>query len=249
MTAGQRAGVIVRPLLAFIAYWTVAGTVGWWWGLPLLAVLQFLSYGSSSHDYVHRTLALPVAWNEVLLSMTEALCLRSGHAYRWTHLQHHRLFPHADDPETAGAMSSFWKAAACGPGHQIRLFLRAWQQVNRSDRYWMMAEGSIVAGWWSLAGLTWRHHPTVAAYVVFMTVGAWGLPLVTVWWPHRHPGRTVTEQTRVFRGRWLPALSLHHTYHFEHHLYPAVPSVHWRELGRRLDPFLTKAGVRIHRLP
>ena len=42
---------------------------------------------------------------------------------------------------------------------------------------------------------------------------------------------------------WVPELFLQHTYHLEHHLYPAVPSFNWQELARRLDPFLSIRGV------
>lgn len=113
----------------------------------------------------------------------------------------------------------------------------------------MIVEALAVSGWWLAAILTWRTQPAIAVYVILMTAGAWWLPVVTVWWPHRRPGSGNLDHTRVYRGRWLPALMLHHSYHFEHHLYPAVPSVKWRELGRRLDPFIVAAGVPIYRLP
>ena len=42
------------------------------------------------------------AWDEPKLigpSLSWALLLESGHAYRATHMQHHRVFPGPDDPE------------------------------------------------------------------------------------------------------------------------------------------------------
>ena len=249
ITAWQRVGVVGRPFLVFIAYWWMATWAGWWWAVPVLAALQFVSYGSSSHDYVHRTLGLKPIWNEILLAVTEGICLRSGHAYRCTHLRHHQNFPGDDDPEAAGAATTFWRAAWRGPGNQVRLYLHAWRQVTPRDQWWMAAEALVVLGWWVAALIFWRTRPAVAVYVLAMTCGGWLLPLATVWWPHRNPGPGETEHTRVFRGRWLPALMLHHTYHFEHHLYPAVPSVNWRELGRRLDPYILAAGVPVYRLP
>jgi hypothetical protein len=66
--------------------------------------------------------------------------------------------------------------------------------------------------------------------------------IATVWWPHRASGASALDHTRAFRGRIVPAVFLHHTYHLEHHLYPG-------RLGElavareRLDPYLTRAGV------
>ena len=73
--------------------------------------------------------------------------------------------------------------------------------------------------------------------------------LATVWWPHRSHGDSALEHTRAFRGRLIPALFLQHTYHLEHHLYPMVASVNWKELARRLEPHLRQAGVEPIRLP
>ncbi len=83
---------------------------------------MFFTYTSASHDLVHRALHFPPLLNEFLLSALEAICLRSGHAFRLTHLQHHKRFPHDDDVEGAEAAKGFWNALACGPSHQIRLF-------------------------------------------------------------------------------------------------------------------------------
>ncbi len=112
-----------RPALAFASYWVLA-VHGWWIPAALsLVVLQFLTYTSTSHDYVHRTLGLPKWLNEWLLSVTEGICLRSGHAFRLTHLHHHRAFPESSDIEAKGATGSFWRALLQGPGNQIRLFI------------------------------------------------------------------------------------------------------------------------------
>ena len=110
VSAAQRAFIILRPFAAFAAYWIFAALT--WWPAAALAVvvLMFLTYTSSSHDYVHRTLGLPRWLNELLLAVTELLCLRSGHSFRVTHLQHHRRFPAADDPEGYVAAQGFWQA-------------------------------------------------------------------------------------------------------------------------------------------
>ena len=63
--------------------------------------LSFVTYGSISHDLVHRTMGLPRWVNEFFLTIIELLAFRSGHAYRLAHLHHHARFPHEDDIEGA----------------------------------------------------------------------------------------------------------------------------------------------------
>jgi hypothetical protein len=42
-------------------------------------------------------------------------------------------------------------------------------------------------------------------------------------------------------------IAFDHLYHLEHHLYPAVPHHHWRELAERLAPHFERAGVKPYR--
>jgi phytoene dehydrogenase-like protein len=85
---------------------------------------------------------------------------------------------------------------------------------------------------------------TTARITESTPLARWVYPLLTVYLPHHAYGDTPLTQTRTLRGRVLPALFLELTYHLEHHLYPQVPSHHLAELARRLDPYLTAAGVR-----
>ena len=238
-----------RPALAFASYWVLA-VHGWWIPAALsLVVLQFLTYTSTSHDYVHRTLGLPKWLNEWLLSVTEGICLRSGHAFRLTHLHHHRAFPESSDIEAKGATGSFWRALLQGPGNQIRLFIWAWRRANSLERRWMSAEAIFVSLWWLASGVFYHSAPAIAVYVVLLTLGGWLYPLATVWWPHRASASHTYQQTVAVRGRCIPALLLNHTYHLEHHLYPMVSSHHWRELAHRLDPHFRALGIRPLKLP
>src|SRR5579883_3137328 len=111
-----------RPVACFLAYWIFAAC-GWWLAAVVaVAGIQFFTYTSASHDLAHRSLRLPRRVNEVALALFELIGLRSGHAFRITHLQHHRHFPDEEDVEAHGATGSLWQALATGPGHQVRLF-------------------------------------------------------------------------------------------------------------------------------
>lgn len=237
---------VLRPLLCFTAFWYFALN-GWW--IPAIlsvAALSFITYASTSHDFVHRTLGLPKWLNESLLAVIEGLCLRSGHAFRRTHLRHHQLFPAADDIEAAGSTGSFWSALMRGPGHQTRLFCWAWQHANKVERAWLGAEATWTVLFWVVAIFVFPTFPQMLAYAALVTAAAWAYPLATVWWPHRNPGDTPLTQTRAFRGRLLSILFLEHQYHLEHHLFPQVPSWNWPELARRLEPHLKSSGVTFH---
>ena len=76
--------------------------------------LSFVTYGSISHDLVHRSLGLPRALNDLLLCVIELLVFRIGHAYRVAHLQHHARYPHTDDVEATAARKSWLGALAGG---------------------------------------------------------------------------------------------------------------------------------------
>src|SRR5690606_15964641 len=100
------------------------------WALAVgaLVALSFVTYGSTSHDLVHRTLGLGRTANDLLLSIYELVCLRSGHAYQLAHLHHHARFPHADDIEAEAAKMSLVGALLHGVVFQFRIFAWALRQ-------------------------------------------------------------------------------------------------------------------------
>jgi beta-carotene hydroxylase len=185
------------------------------------------------------------------LFLLGAVLFESGHAYRTSHLQHHRVFPGPDDPEGDPARMSFIKAVMWGPVFLPRLWLWAFkrQKTNQRQRRWLMLEAG-----WALMGpvaamVAWPWTKALALYVVLVFIGSWVYPLLTVHLPHHHYGDTPLTQTSTLRGKIIPALFLELTYHLEHHLYPSVPSHHLPELAKRMEPVLTAAGVRARRVP
>jgi beta-carotene hydroxylase len=144
----------------FCGAYFLCGFLGWWAPAVLAVVaLSFFTYGSTSHDLVHRNLGLPRAANEVLLCVIELLALRSGHAYRASHLHHHARFPHADDIEATASRKSWLGAVAEGPAFQLRLWLWALRNAPR-DRAWVVGEGLACL---ALLGLTIALWPVTPA--------------------------------------------------------------------------------------
>jgi beta-carotene hydroxylase len=242
--------VCARPFLGLAAYAVAAG-LGWWWLTPLIVFLIFVAVVTVTHDVVHGALGLGPRPTEWALFVFGALLLESGHAYRTTHVQHHRVFPGPDDPEGDPARMNLCRAILHGPIFLPRLWWWAYRR-NRErpgQRCWLLAE----AGWALavlLAGiLVWPWTPAVLVYAGLSLVGSWVYPLLTVHLPHHGYGDEPLTQTGTLRGRIVPAVFLELTYHLEHHLYPAVPSHHLPELSRRLDPYLRQNGVRPRQVP
>jgi beta-carotene hydroxylase len=239
----RRALSLALPFVWCGAYFVFAA-LGWWPAAVFaLVALSFVTYGSTSHDLVHRNLGLPRVVNDVLLSVLELLALRSGHAYQAAHLHHHACFPHPDDVEARDAGRSFLYALVDGFVFPFRLWRWAFRNA-RPRRAWVVGEGiacvALTGASLALVPIT----PVFAVYALLMIAGGWIIPLTTAYLPHDPSGAGEVFQTRRYRGLVASVLGLEHLYHLEHHLYPAVPHQHWPKLARRLDPYLDRAGAR-----
>ena len=92
--------------------WAVSAQ--WWWLTPFLVFVIFVAVVTVSHDLVHGSLGLTRRQTEWWLFVMGGVLLESGHAYRLTHLQHHRVFPRDDDPEGDPARMSALGAICTG---------------------------------------------------------------------------------------------------------------------------------------
>ena len=223
-------------------------TTEFWWLTPVIGFLIFVAVVTVTHDAVHGALGLSRRQTDWTLFLNGLVVLESGHAYRITHLQHHRIFPSDDDPEGDPARLTLLQAILNGPLFLPRLWWWAYR-TGRRDRAWLLAEAAVPIVVVVCGILLWRLTPAVLWYAAMVIVGSWVYPLLTVHLPHRHYGDEPLTQTHTLRGRVIPALFLELTYHLEHHLYPQVPSHHLAELSRRLAPFFTAAGVQFTRVP
>jgi beta-carotene hydroxylase len=246
----QRWRALLRPLLGLLVF-AGAAALELWPLTPLIVFLIFVAVVTATHDVVHGALGLRRRQTEWALFLLGALLLESGHAYRTTHLQHHRCFPSDDDPEGYPARLGLLGAVFYGPVFLIRLWWWAYarNRGRRDQRAWLVAEALwavlvIVAG-----VVLWPWTPAVLLYAALVLVGSWVYPLLTVYLPHKDYGETPLTQTHTLRGRFIPALFLELTYHLEHHLYPQVPSHQLALLAQRLDPYLHEAGVQPWRVP
>src|SRR4051812_10911572 len=242
LPAWRRVLSLSLPFVLVAAFFVLAAHSHWVAALVCPVVLSFITYGSISHDLVHRSLKLPQPLNNVLLCAIELIALRSGHAYRFTHLHHHARFPADDDMEARSARLSLAGTLLDGMTLQPRLWLFAVREAKR-ERGWIIGEGIAVIG---IAAASLAVIPVTllpATYAALMIAGSWIFPLITVYIPHNAAATTELMRTKLFRGKVLSVIAAGHLYHLEHHLYPQVPHHHWPRLARRLDPHFARLEI------
>src|SRR5476651_2688044 len=135
----RRALSLLLPFFWCCAFFVFAFAECWPLAVFAAIAVSFVTYGSTSHDLVHRNLGLPSPANDVLLCLIELLALRSGHAYQAAHLHHHARFPHVDDIEAAAARRSWPGALAEGIVFQFRIWFWAVRNASRV-RAWIVGE-------------------------------------------------------------------------------------------------------------
>jgi beta-carotene hydroxylase len=238
----RKIATLLVPFLTIAGYFLFASLRVWPLAVLCLVYLSFATYGSISHDLVHRTLGLPRNVNEFFLTVIELLAFRSGHAYRLAHLHHHARFPDDDDIEGAAAKMSFLRTIGEGMIFQPRIMIWAARRASRT-RLITIVEIVVAASLLVLCLASVFATPVFAVYAVLMIIGSWIIPLVTSYIPHNPDGQDALRQTRLFRGRVASIIALEHLYHLEHHLYAMVPHHNWPVLARRLDPYFKNAGL------
>ncbi len=237
---------LTAPLFFFALYFVFAFYGYWPVAIVSAMALSFSTYGSTSHDLVHENLKINRTFNSFLLSFTEALCFRSGHAYKLSHLYHHKRYPLEDDVEGAASRMTFLRSLLEGVIFQFKIYAWSITGSNSKGKYrnLIITEGIVIslliAG--SLYVLQFTFIPFV--YLGLMISGSWIIPLITSYAVHTPYGANELLQTRLFRGKFFSVIAFDHLYHLEHHLYPMVPHKNWPKLAQRLDYYFERHGVK-----
>ncbi len=240
----QKFWTIIKPFIFSALYFVFAFNHMWVLAVLSIVLLLFTTYVSTSHDLVHMNLGLKRGLNSVLLSGIELLVLRSGHAFKMAHLNHHKHFPHEGDIEGQTAHMSFLRTLFEGPVYHAKLYFWAWKKAKGKDKTGLLAEGISILLIITISSCTLHETPVIFLYVCFVIAGSWVNPLFTVYIPHNAKEQNPLFQTKAFRGMFISTLFAQHNYHLEHHLYPMVPHQNWLKLAKRLDPYFNKLGVK-----
>src|SRR5258706_3430611 len=167
----QRVMAVITPFALLGFYITFAHFRIWPLAVVTLMYLSFVTYGSISHDLVHRTLGLSRRWNDFFLSAIELMAFRSGHAYRLAHLHHHARFPHEDDIEGAAAKMSLGRTLLEGMIFQPKIMVWAAKRHGREHPI-VFAEIVLVIALLGFCFAMMRLTPIFAVYAVLMIMGS-----------------------------------------------------------------------------
>jgi fatty acid desaturase len=165
------------------------------------------------HDAAHGALGLPPRWNDMILMVTSAPLLMSGHGQRQLHLRHHARPLAADDLEGAGALQSLWWAAVTAPMASVHMRVMSFSAVNASVRPWLWVENGIniiIAVVAIASGHVGVQCALLVMLVLQLTMNAWASHI-----PHRAPHWLLHLAGKLAWTRSPVVLSL--VFHLEHH--------------------------------
>lgn len=226
---------LIRPWGLFLAYWILARGGHFWLAVPF-AVATCLAAFVQAHDTIHASLGLPRAYNELMLSASSLLLLKSGHALRATHLRHHGQCLGERDPEGAPAHWTLSKVLWHGPFHMLALRRDALAIAPRTRGVQLTETAATVVllGGAVLLYVYGGDATGLVYWAVAATVSAL-MPLWAAFIPHR-----LASHNPVIRGAarlaqvWTPVLSSF-AYHHVHHRFPKVPTALLPSLARGSD--------------
>ncbi len=216
---------LVGSLVCYHTGWTPAGAV--------CSFFFFLTGLRQSHGAQHYSLGIPRVAQDLVLMALSPLMLASMHAVQVSHLHHHRHCLGDGDAEGSVARLPWWRALLLGPVFVVRLHARAWQLASRAKCRWIAIEIAALA-LMIAAALATPGMSALRWHVAAMLAGEWFIGFFAVWIVH-HGCDHDDLLARTQRGRWINWLSYGMFYHFEHHLFPSVPTCRLKRLADRLD--------------
>jgi fatty acid desaturase len=216
-----------RPVLLLALFLVISLRGHWLLAAPIALATVFAS-SILVHDLIHGALGLPRRVNEVLLSLSALLLLKSGHGLRALHFAHHRHCLADGDVEGGVAHDSFVSLALRGPWLAVRSRWEAFRAAPRTRPVQvvetLLDAGVVAVGAWASlragAGSLGTSLLVYWAAVVLVTISApiWGakIPHMVPW---RHPAvRRLARLT--FRLTPAAASVLLHELH---HRFPETP--------------------------
>jgi fatty acid desaturase len=214
------------------------------YALALFASFMFFLAGLRQvHNAFHHSLGLPRWMSDWVMFAQSVLMLGSMHAVQINHLRHHQHCMADDDIEAMGARLSAWGALLLGPRYPMELHRKALQIASPGQRRWIHAELAANLAWAAAVFLIFD-SAALKYHVVAMAVGQCFTAFFAVWTTH-HDCDKEGLFARSIRNRIKATLTYNMFYHFEHHIFPAVPTCKLPELARRLDAAAPALGLKI----
>jgi fatty acid desaturase len=208
-----------------LAFW------GWWLPAVGCAFFFFLTSLRQSHNGFHMGLGLSPFLTRWSLHLNSVLMLSSMHAVKCNHLRHHKYLLGPDDFEGRSARMTWWGAILYGPIHIWHIHRITWLVGGRKLRWLMLLDLLGIAGFVVFAFVSGIGF--LQFHVWAMVGGECCSAFFAVWTVHHDIGPDVIARTQ--RTGWKNRITYQMFYHLEHHLYPAVPTIHLPELAQRID--------------
>lgn len=220
----QRVIELCRPWVILSIYIILAYMEIWWLAIPA-ALFTCLAGFVQMHDAIHNSLGLSKKTNDVVLTLSAQLLLKTGHGLKVTHLRHHGQCMSDDDPEGAPAKWKLKQVFLNGPYHTFifrTASLRMAPHTKNIQIFETVITGFILllfillyVGTGSIIGLVYWGVAVVLSFL---------MPFWASYLPHKISIRNPIRLWGVRLARlWTPLISSIAFHHF-HHTYPKVPT-------------------------
>lgn len=230
----QRITELLRPWILLGIYLFTASLGIWWLAVPV-AFATCLAGFVQLHDTIHNALGLSKKPNDLMLSLSALLLLKSGQALKVTHLRHHGQCLGHDDPEGEPAKWTLDQVFLNGPYHIFALrfaSLRIAPKTKNRQLLETAITGLLLAGFVLLYVFTGSVIGLVYWAVAFVLSCL--MPLWASYIPHHLASRNPARLAGVKLARiWTPIVSSF-AFHHLHHTYPKVPTVLLPKAARKL---------------
>jgi fatty acid desaturase len=187
------------------------------------------------HDTIHNALGLSKKANDLMLTLSALLLLKSGHGMKITHLRHHGQCLSDDDPEGAPARWTLKQVFVNGPYHIFALRFAS-LRIAPKTRGIQITE-TVITGLLLLLFVAIYYFTGSA-----IGLGYWAtafvlsslMPLWASYIPHRMASKNPARLASVKAARvWTPIISSF-AFHHLHHTYPTVPTALLPQAAREL---------------
>jgi len=214
----------IRPLVLLGAFVIVEGWQGWSWAAPF-AVATVLAASVLVHDLIHNALYLPKGLNEWLLGAYAQLLLKSGHALRSLHMQHHARCLQDDDHEGNVVHVATARLLLTGPWLALQARWLSWKTDSTGKTAQAVETALNLMLLAALAAATWRGARAPLVYLASVIGVTITVPILGAKIPHRLPERFpgLVRALRPWTTRLTPAASSL-LFHELHHRRPRIAS-------------------------
>jgi fatty acid desaturase len=220
----------------------LAFSAGYYAPALFASFMFFLAGLRQVHNAFHCSLGVPRWMCDWVMFVLSLFMLGSMHAVQINHLRHHQHCMAEDDVEAMGARLSALGALLLGPRYPIELHRKALQVASPVQRRWIHAElaGNML---WAAAVFLIFDNAALKYHVMAMAAGQCFTAFFAVWTTH-HGCDKDGLFARSIRNRIKATITYNMFYHFEHHVFPAVPTCKLPELAKRVDAAAPALGLK-----